>query len=107
MESLYTEIIENRSLELILTDQVAMGIPLHRIRCIRVLYGNSPWGTNPIDFDNPEVLPRPKGHCISARITSENPDEGKFYKTLGQISPTGGSITWRHISRNINNGIHC
>lgn len=56
-----------------------MGIPLHRIRCIRVLYGELQWGENPIDFENPIHVPRPKGHCIAARITSENPDEGRFF----------------------------
>ena len=30
--------------------QVAMGIPLHRIKDIRVLYGLDPKGTTPIDF---------------------------------------------------------
>ena len=55
-----------------------MGIPLHRIRCIRLLYGESPWGETEIDFDAPKNPPTPKGHCIAARITSENPDEGKI-----------------------------
>lgn len=56
-----------------------MGIPMHRIRCVRVLYGDSPWGDNVIDFDQPKRKPVPKGHCIAARITSENPDEGKLF----------------------------
>ena len=55
--------------------QVAMGLPLHRIKGIRVLYGEDPWADNPIDFDNPPEKPLPKGHVIAARITSENPDE--------------------------------
>ena len=55
-----------------------MGIPLHRIRCVRLLYGESPWGDSVIDFDNPTKKPVPKGHCIAARITSENPDEGEL-----------------------------
>ena len=53
-----------------------MGIPLHRIHGVRVLYGESPWGDNPIDFEKMADRPNPKGHCIAARITSENPDEG-------------------------------
>ena len=53
-----------------------MGIPLTKIRCVRLLYGESPWGTSNIDFNNPPRKPVPKGHCIAARITSENPDEG-------------------------------
>lgn len=56
--------------------QIAMGIPLHRIRCVRALYGESPWGDSVINFDEPKRKPVPKGHCIAARITSENPDEG-------------------------------
>ena len=52
-----------------------MGLPLHRIKDIRVLYGEDPWGESPIDFENPTHKPLPKGHVIAARITSENPDE--------------------------------
>lgn len=56
--------------------QVAMGLPLHHIKDIRLLYGESPWGDTPIDFDQPRHKPQPWGHVIAARITSENPDEG-------------------------------
>lgn len=56
-----------------------MGIPLHRIKDIRVLYGETPWGDTPINFDAPECMPSPRGHVIAARITSENPDEVKLY----------------------------
>ena len=55
--------------------QVAMGIPLHRIKDIRVMYGEEPWGESVIDFENPTHTPEPRGHVIAARITSENPDE--------------------------------
>jgi len=58
--------------------QIAMGLPLHHIKDIRLLYGESPWGDNPIDFDQPRHKPQPWGHVIAARITSENPDEGKI-----------------------------
>ncbi len=34
-----------------------------------------PYGTDRIEFRNPVTLPEPSGHVISARITSENPDE--------------------------------
>lgn len=90
-----------------------MGIPLHRIRDIRVLYGLDPWGTTTIDFDGindaqlarlqaraagetqTTVLPSssnelvarcpaPHGHVIACRITAENPDEG--------FKPTGGLL---------------
>lgn len=52
-----------------------MGIPLHRIKDIRMMYGVSPWGDTAIDFDNSAHVPCPRGHVIAARITSENPDE--------------------------------
>ncbi|KAL1433610.1 hypothetical protein MTO96_012437 [Rhipicephalus appendiculatus] len=41
--------------------QIAMGVPLHRIKDIRLLYGESPWGESLIDFDNPVQRPRPPG----------------------------------------------
>lgn len=52
-----------------------MGLPLYRIKDIRLLYGEDPWGDSCIDFDNPNLKPKPRGHVIAARITSENPDE--------------------------------
>lgn len=55
-----------------------MGIPLHRIKDIRVLYGVQPWGDSPIDFEGLSSVPSPRGHVIAARITSENPDEVCF-----------------------------
>ncbi len=55
--------------------QIAMGIPLHRIKDIRMMYGMQPWGDSPIDFDGLSTTPSPRGHVIAARITSENPDE--------------------------------
>lgn len=57
--------------------QIAMGLPLHHIKDIRLLYGENPWGENMIDFDQPRHKPQPWGHVIAARITSENPDEGE------------------------------
>lgn len=55
--------------------QIAMGVPLHRIKDIRVLYGESPWADSSINFESPSSVPVPRGHVIAARITSENPDE--------------------------------
>lgn len=52
-----------------------MGIPLYRIKDIRLLYGEAPWGDSVISFEDPACLPSPRGHVIAARITSENPDE--------------------------------
>ena len=63
--------------------QVAMGIPLHRIRSIRQLYGVAPNGTSEIDFDMPDPEPaklqrkhRHKGHVVPVCITAENPNAG-------------------------------
>ena len=70
-----------------------MGLPLHCIKDIRLLYGKKPWESSPIDFEkyslcvkrlcvltlpfflSPDPEPRPTGHVIAARITAENPDE--------------------------------
>jgi len=63
--------------------QIAMGIPLHRIRDIRLLYGADPHTTTEIDFGFEKEgsalqqrRPQPKGHCTACRITSEDPGEG-------------------------------
>lgn len=56
-----------------------MGIPLHRIKDIRLLYGEAPWGDTIINFENAACVPSPRGHVIAARITSENPDEVRLY----------------------------
>jgi biotin carboxylase len=69
-----TEIIANVNLPAAQL-QVAMGIPLHRIKDIRVLYEAGAWDTTPIDFERPNPKPVPRGHVIAARITAENPDE--------------------------------
>jgi acetyl-CoA carboxylase/biotin carboxylase 1 len=95
--------------------QIAMGIPLSRIRDIRVLYGLDPHGVNAIDFDfsKPESVqsqkkPRPKGHVVACRITSENPEDG--------FKPSGGDIqelnfrsntnVWGYFSVGAAGGIH-
>ncbi|KAI4536359.1 hypothetical protein MG293_013751 [Ovis ammon polii] len=58
-----------------LSPVIAMGVPLHRLKDIRLLYGESPWGMTPISFETPSNPPIARGHVIAARITSENPDE--------------------------------
>jgi acetyl-CoA carboxylase/biotin carboxylase 1 len=63
--------------------QVAMGLPLHRIRDIRRLYGRHPLGRDTIDFEFAERCAPPK-HCIGVRITAENPDAG-FQPTSGKF----------------------
>ena len=48
--------------------QIAMGIPLHRIKDIRVLYGFDPWGSSVIDFDQPKNPPKPKGLSLYTEL---------------------------------------
>lgn len=71
--------------------QIAMGIPMHRIRDIRTMYGVDPHTSTEIDFEfaKPDSLvtqrkPNPKGHCTACRITSEDPGEG--------FKPSGGNL---------------
>ncbi|PVH91869.1 hypothetical protein DM02DRAFT_702585 [Periconia macrospinosa] len=71
--------------------QIAMGVPLHRIRDIRSLYGADPHTRTPIGFDfskeggaQNQRRPNPKGHTIACRITSEDPIQG--------FKPSGGTI---------------
>ena len=52
-----------------------MGISLYRIKDIRLLYGEDPFGLEPINFDQYHNYSQPQGHAIAARITSENSDE--------------------------------
>jgi len=63
---------------------IAMGIPLHRIKSIRQMYSASQTEDSVINFSVLANQPQPKGHVISARITSENPDEG--------FKPTSGTV---------------
>eukprot|EP01134_Creolimax_fragrantissima_P000481 CFRG0481T1 len=88
--------------------QVAMGIPLHRIKDIRLLYGETATGDTRIDFDDFSLRKKANGHVIAARITAENPDEG--------FKPTGGIITnlnfrsstnvWGYFSIDGSGGLH-
>lgn len=95
--------------------QVAMGIPLHRIRDIRLLYGVDPNATTPIDFDfsSEESLqtqrrPKPKGHTTACRITSEDPGEG--FKpsggTMHELNFRSSSNVWGYFSVGTSGGIH-
>ncbi|KAI3651231.1 hypothetical protein MP228_004712 [Amoeboaphelidium protococcarum] len=94
---------------------VAMGIPLHDIKEIRLMYGLSPRSSSLIDFDftNPQSSsiqrrPSAKGHVIAARITAENPEEG--------FKPSGGLMeslnfrsslnVWGYFSVGNNGGLH-
>ncbi|XP_076444830.1 LOW QUALITY PROTEIN: acetyl-CoA carboxylase-like [Babylonia areolata] len=88
--------------------QVAMGLPLHRIKDIRLLYGEDPWGDSVIHFDSPHVKPQPKGHVIAARITSENPEEG-FKPSSGTVSELNfrsSKNVWGYFSVAASGGLH-
>ncbi len=95
--------------------QIAMGVPLHRIRDIRTLYGLDPHGSTEIDFDgtNPESAnkqrkPRPKGHVVACRITGENPDAG-FKPSSGNLTELNfrsNSNVWGYFSVSSAGGLH-
>ncbi|KAI9464497.1 acetyl CoA carboxylase [Lactarius psammicola] len=94
---------------------IAMGIPLHRIKTIRQLYGVGPHGTSEIDFDmvKPESnqlqrKPRPKGHVVAVRITAENPDAG-FKPSSGalqELNFRSSTNVWGYFSVNSAGGLH-
>ncbi|XP_055343612.1 acetyl-CoA carboxylase-like [Paramacrobiotus metropolitanus] len=88
--------------------QVAMGIQLHRIKDIRLLYGEKPWTSSPIDFMDLNTQPEPKGHVIACRITSENPDEG-FKPSAGTVQELNFRSTknvWGYFSVAASGGLH-
>jgi acetyl-CoA carboxylase/biotin carboxylase 1 len=95
--------------------QVAMGIPLHRIPHIRLLYGLQPNGNSMIDFhfENPESVhsqrkPQPTGHVIACRITAENPDAG-FKPSGGQLVELNfrsSTDVWGYFSVSASGGLH-
>jgi acetyl-CoA carboxylase/biotin carboxylase 1 len=90
--------------------QIAMGISLHRIKDIRVLYGETNCNDTLIDLDNLNNInkPIPKGHVIAARITSENPDEG-FKPSSGTVSELtfrSNRNVWGYFSVSACGGLH-
>ena len=95
--------------------QVAMGIPLHRIRDIRLLYGADPSSTSELDFDFSKQdsvqfqrRPKPKGHTTACRITSEDPGEG-FKPSSGmmhELNFRSSSNVWGYFSVGQAGGIH-
>lgn len=95
--------------------QIAMGIPLHRIRDIRVLYGVQPNSASDIDFsfEHPTSLtshrrPTPKGHVIAVRITAENPDAG-FKPSSGmmqELNFRSSTNVWGYFSVVSAGGLH-
>jgi acetyl-CoA carboxylase/biotin carboxylase 1 len=92
-----------------------MGIPLSNIKDIRILYGLTPTGTTPIDFEfsKPESeliqrRPMARGHVIAARITAENPDAG-FKPNSGkflELNFKSHSNVWGYFSVNATGGVH-
>nr|XP_050846901.1 acetyl-CoA carboxylase isoform X2 [Vespula vulgaris] len=88
--------------------QVAMGLPLHHIKDIRLLYGESPWGDSQIDFDQLRHKPQPWGHVIAARITSENPDEGfkPSSGTVQELNFRSSKNVWGYFSVGASGGLH-
>jgi len=95
--------------------QVAMGLPLHRIRDIRTLYGMAPTGSSEIDFDmiKPETLqlqrkPKPKGHVVAVRITAENPDAGfkPSSGSLQELNFRSSTNVWGYFSVSSAGGLH-
>ncbi|KAI9819078.1 MAG: acetyl-coenzyme-A carboxylase [Phylliscum demangeonii] len=95
--------------------QIAMGLPLHRIRDIRLLYGADPQASTEIDFEfaHEESLktqrrPTPKGHTTACRITSEDPGEG-FKPSSGmmhELNFRSSSNVWGYFSVGTAGGIH-
>ena len=95
--------------------QIAMGIPLHRIRDIRLLYGIDPKTSTEIDFefktpqsDKTQRRPTPKGHLTACRITSEDPGEG-FKPSSGvmhELNFRSSSNVWGYFSVGTAGGIH-
>ncbi|XP_015432186.1 PREDICTED: acetyl-CoA carboxylase isoform X1 [Dufourea novaeangliae] len=88
--------------------QIAMGLPLHHIKDIRLLYGENPWGDSIIDFDQPGHKPQPWGHVIAARITSENPDEGfkPSSGTVQELNFRSSKNVWGYFSVGASGGLH-
>ncbi|KAI0016324.1 acetyl-CoA carboxylase [Xylariomycetidae sp. FL0641] len=95
--------------------QVAMGIPLHRISDIRLLYGADPKTSTEIDFefkntesDKVQRRPQPRGHCTACRITSEDPGEG-FKPSNGvmhDLNFRSSANVWGYFSVSTASSIH-
>ena len=92
---------------------IAMGIPLHKLKAVRQMYQESlskdMLGTSlPIDFHHPAVAPKPMGHVIAARITSENPDEGfkPSAGTVHELNFKSNKNVWGYFSVSASGGLH-
>ncbi|KAJ6219257.1 hypothetical protein RDWZM_005069 [Blomia tropicalis] len=87
--------------------QIAMGLRLNRIKEIRLLFGETPWGDSEINFDKKQRN-RPWGHVIAARITSENPDEGfkPSSGTVQELNFKSSKNVWGYFSVGALGGLH-
>ncbi|KAI2642937.1 acetyl-CoA carboxylase [Xylaria nigripes] len=95
--------------------QVAMGIPLHRISDIRLLYGVDPKTSTEIDFEfkdpqseKTQRRPQSRGHCTACRITSEDPGEG-FKPSNGvmhDLNFRSSANVWGYFSVSTSSSIH-
>ncbi|MCJ1313429.1 acetyl-coenzyme-A carboxylase [Agyrium rufum] len=95
--------------------QIAMGIPLHRVKDIRILYGADAQSSNEIDFSfnvdgsaKTQRRPSPRGHCTACRITSEDPGEG-FKPSSGQMHELNfrsSANVWGYFSVSSASSIH-
>ncbi|KAG9551508.1 acetyl-CoA carboxylase acc1, partial [Aureobasidium melanogenum] len=95
--------------------QIAMGLPLHRIRDIRLLYGVDPHTSTEIDFDFSKEgstlnqrRPQPKGHTTACRITSEDPGEGfkPSSGTMHELNFRSSANVWGYFSVGAASSIH-
>jgi len=95
--------------------QIAMGLPLHRIRDIRLLYGADPHTSTNIDFEFSKESsklnqrrPQPKGHVTACRITSEDPGEGfkPSSGTMHDLNFRSSSNVWGYFSVSTASSIH-
>uniref|UniRef100_A0A1X7VP53 Uncharacterized protein n=1 Tax=Amphimedon queenslandica TaxID=400682 RepID=A0A1X7VP53_AMPQE len=88
--------------------QVAMGLPLHRIKDIRVFFKVNPYGDSLINFDNPLTSPTPHGHVIACRITAENPDDGfqPSSGTVQELNFRSSKNVWGYFSVAASGGLH-
>jgi acetyl-CoA carboxylase/biotin carboxylase 1 len=88
---------------------VAMGIPLHKMKAIRQMYQEDVTQMDvPIDFHQPKIQPKPNGHVIAARITSENPDEGfkPSAGTVHELNFKSNKNVWGYFSVSASGGLH-
>ncbi|KAJ6786484.1 hypothetical protein PWT90_10419 [Aphanocladium album] len=95
--------------------QIAMGLPLHRIRDIRLLYGVDTKTATEIDFNfenegagEVQRRPKPRGHTTACRITSEDPGEGfkPSNGVLHDLNFRSSSNVWGYFSVGTQGGIH-